>query len=228
MKHFFITLFISLCFLTLNAQSMHTLYIDTTNTSPPYSFNNDTTVVIQYGDSLTVINKIPESMRYYFWINDNDPFFDSPVFFNTTNVPENDTILRLKFLHNSSCESWADNWSHAGVVFHFQVDVFMIAGGDFDKRIFFNYSNTNSLNQNDEFSPDNIMIYPSPARDIINVSGITSETINFNIYSLSGKLIKSGGVYSDRKIDIRNLPQGNYLLHLSTPNKIKVLKFVKL
>lgn len=61
-----------------------------------------------------------------------------------------------------------------------------------------------------------LSVYPNPATDFINVTGIG----NYTIYDIYGMAI---GIYHDGKIDISNLPSGIYLLK-SGNEFVKVVK----
>lgn len=71
-------------------------------------------------------------------------------------------------------------------------------------------------------------VFPNPANSILNVSIDQSiKNQNYFIYDYSGKLITKGIVgYSDIKIDISSLSEGNYILQIGNEKKqfTKVLK----
>ena len=68
----------------------------------------------------------------------------------------------------------------------------------------------------------NILVFPNPVKDILLVSGITSNTA-FEIYSLDGKKVKSGIYSKEKNINVSQLPRGTYLLKIENQN----LKFIK-
>ncbi len=75
-------------------------------------------------------------------------------------------------------------------------------------------------------SSQDLVIYPNPTTDIINIHYPTS--VNAAITSIEGKLIKyHSGV---RAIPVNGLPKGIYLIHItdSIGNMLKVERFVKL
>ena len=67
-----------------------------------------------------------------------------------------------------------------------------------------------------------VKIYPNPVKNQLTVTGI-SKSQNFEIYSLDGKLIKSGKYSSIKTIDVNMLPKGIYFLKIESQN----LKFIK-
>lgn len=68
-------------------------------------------------------------------------------------------------------------------------------------------------------------IYPNPADDILNISGI-SEAADFEIYNAIGQKVGQGKL-SDHKVDLHHLSKGIYFIQLKDKeNKIQ-LKFIK-
>ena len=67
-------------------------------------------------------------------------------------------------------------------------------------------------------------IYPNPASDFIMVKN--AEVKSFMLYDTSGRLILKGSL-NERRIDIRNLASGNYLLQLFSGNNVWNYKFIK-
>ena len=70
---------------------------------------------------------------------------------------------------------------------------------------------------------EKISIYPNPANDVLNIEGINSIT-KIRIYNNEGRLIKSIDFPTNKKVNIENLPQGNYYIQVNQYYK----KFVKL
>lgn len=69
---------------------------------------------------------------------------------------------------------------------------------------------------------DAIKVYPNPVKDKLSVSGITKNQ-KYEIYSLDGKLIKTGTYSAGQTIDVYSLTKGAYLLKIDSQN----LKFIK-
>ncbi|MGZ5284286.1 MAG: M1 family aminopeptidase [Kaistella sp.] len=67
-----------------------------------------------------------------------------------------------------------------------------------------------------------VKIYPNPVKDQLSVSGAHTDH-QFEIFSLDGKLIKTGKYSSGNTIDVSPLPKGVYLLKIQNQN----LKFIK-
>jgi hypothetical protein len=68
----------------------------------------------------------------------------------------------------------------------------------------------------------NIGIYPNPAKHEINVKINKAETAKFMIYDASGRLMNSGNVSSDGKINVEKLMNGNYILTIELKNGEKL------
>ncbi|MCW4452702.1 M1 family aminopeptidase [Kaistella sp. BT6-1-3] len=69
---------------------------------------------------------------------------------------------------------------------------------------------------------DAVKIYPNPVKEKMSVSGIHKDTV-YEIFSMDGKMIKTGTYSSGKKIDVYTLTKGVYLLKIENQN----LKFIK-
>ena len=76
---------------------------------------------------------------------------------------------------------------------------------------------------------DKVQVYPNPAYNYLSINNKLNKKIKrIQITSLDGKLIKDDVKYINSKIDISELPQGLYLLHLTfSDNTCIVKKFIK-
>ena len=75
----------------------------------------------------------------------------------------------------------------------------------------------------EDFSILNMKLYPNPVKDILNIDAKNIDWIK--IYDVSGKLVKTFSKQS--KINISELPKGNYLTEISENGKISKQKFIK-
>jgi photosystem II stability/assembly factor-like uncharacterized protein len=79
----------------------------------------------------------------------------------------------------------------------------------------------------EDIDESNVNIYPNPVRNILYVENVRNSIIK--LYDLSGRLVFETTASSDNeKVDVSNLKQGIYLLHVKTENatitkKINVL-----
>ena len=68
-------------------------------------------------------------------------------------------------------------------------------------------------------------IYPNPASDVLNISGI-SEAADYEIYNITGQKIEEGKV-SDHHVNLHQLSKGVYFIQLKDKEKVTRLKFIK-
>lgn len=74
-------------------------------------------------------------------------------------------------------------------------------------------------------SLNNVNIYPNPAHNNINITGIINS--NVAIYDIYGKLIKNYDKIDSTTLDISEMSAGIYFINVSNNNGIKTIKFVK-
>ena len=76
-------------------------------------------------------------------------------------------------------------------------------------------------------SSDNILLFPSIAREVLNISGITIPT-TASIYNLNGKLVQTKILINGiNQLNVTNLTKGIYIVKLQTENNTVAKKFVK-
>ncbi|KMQ60254.1 hypothetical protein ACM46_18775 [Chryseobacterium angstadtii] len=68
-------------------------------------------------------------------------------------------------------------------------------------------------------------IYPNPVQDILYIQS-KDEVIKAEIYDTSGRILNTAGV-KNNSIPVSELAKGNYIIRLSTKNKVMMLKFIK-
>lgn len=67
-------------------------------------------------------------------------------------------------------------------------------------------------------------IYPNPTGDFVNID--TKENITkIEVYNLSGKNFKVN--FTNKKVDVRSLPAGNYILRIYSSNDVRAVHFIK-
>lgn len=84
------------------------------------------------------------------------------------------------------------------------------------------YVTTGTLGTAADIANPGLTLYPNPAFNTLNVSGITQKE-NYTITDFSGKQISSGTLVPNQEINISKLIPGNYLLKLDD----KTIKFIK-
>lgn len=69
-----------------------------------------------------------------------------------------------------------------------------------------------------------VKIYPVPTSDFVNILSGNTMLKKSMIYDMSGKLLLSD---SHKKISVRHLPAGNYIIVVETEEGLKTFKFIK-
>jgi len=70
-----------------------------------------------------------------------------------------------------------------------------------------------------------LAIYPNPFTENVYLKGINAD-VNYTLFSVEGKFIKQG-TPTNSMIALPDLPNGMYLLQLSSENKTKTVKMIK-
>jgi hypothetical protein len=83
----------------------------------------------------------------------------------------------------------------------------------------------NNLNIIDEDVKLDFVMYPNPTSDVLNLV-YNYEEVNYSLFSIDGKLIKSGKL-ENPQVNVSNIQQGIYLLQLSAEGKTITKKFIK-
>lgn len=71
----------------------------------------------------------------------------------------------------------------------------------------------------------NVSIYPNPTSDYINIKS-NVKVSSVTIVDMTGKNVASKKAVNNR-VDVRNLPVGNYIINLITENGVQSKKFIK-
>ncbi|RFC54736.1 T9SS type A sorting domain-containing protein [Brumimicrobium aurantiacum] len=104
-------------------------------------------------------------------------------------------------------------------IVHNQYSGDLYIGGMFENNFIFevNYlakiSSTLALENQD--NTESLNIYPNPFSTTLNIEGIENGS-NYSILHIDGKIIQEGTVQNERIIDLENLPNGSYLLKITT------------
>jgi DNA-directed RNA polymerase alpha subunit len=80
---------------------------------------------------------------------------------------------------------------------------------------------------------ENVNIYPNPAYDYLNIELLSNGNISFiEIINIQGKPVKSQSrkcrTNNKNTIDVRNLPDGLYIIRMHTDNGVVMKKLIKL
>lgn len=82
---------------------------------------------------------------------------------------------------------------------------------------------TNSVAQ---VTPDEISVYPNPAKDFIQID-FRSNQGKLSVFDITGKLLVTRNITSTEKVDVSNLSQGTYLYRIEWNGESQLGRFVK-
>jgi DNA-binding beta-propeller fold protein YncE len=80
-----------------------------------------------------------------------------------------------------------------------------------------------TLSTNELFTKEKVILFPNPANNFIQVSGI-NKLEKYSIYDYLGKKVINGIISSNEKINIKTLTNGVYFLKLNNGHKVKFIK----
>lgn len=140
-------------------------------------------------------------------------FFEMPL-----PIKVNGTAGQVAYLvlnNNSNNQNFAEalTFTVASVQFNYENQI-ITKGSTVTK-------DTSILAVNDA-AKNEIRIYPNPVKDQLSVDGITKDE-SYEIFSVDGKLVKSGMLSAKNSVGVNTLPKGVYLLKIAEKN----LKFIK-
>jgi len=110
-------------------------------------------------------------------------------------------------------------------VFKFQ----LMCGNELGHYYFDSFNVTiNDINMSVEESiNDVIKVYPNPTNGLINLNFNNINSVNFDIFSIDGKLIEGYTDYRYNQLDFSHLNKGVYFVQFYIENKIVVKKIIK-
>lgn len=88
----------------------------------------------------------------------------------------------------------------------------------------------NNLGLEEISTEKKLLIYPNPIKNIFTINNIENNLDNFeyNIFDLTGRIIKNGKSKFNEQINIENLTSGNYIIQIITEDrKITTEKLIK-
>ncbi len=72
-----------------------------------------------------------------------------------------------------------------------------------------------------------INVFPNPSQDLIEISGLDLDAVDYQIFSQDGKLV-SRGIVKMNRVDLSNFPSGVYLLSINHPEMQFLNRVIKL
>ena len=73
-------------------------------------------------------------------------------------------------------------------------------------------------------SEGDVRVYPNPTSGYLHFTSKLNTGTSYKIYALVGKRVLSGTLQDDSTIDVRSLPDGQYVLTLENKENIEVLR----
>jgi hypothetical protein len=165
--------------------------------------NNLMSLDVSANPALTTLKCYSSHLSYLNIKNGNNTAI-LDIFFNATNNPNLTCIL-------VDDATWsANNWTSIDAQMHFvnsqaECDALYVDETDLE---------------------NSIIIYPNPAKNVLNITNNSNETITeITMYSVLGKKVYSSLIIQNT-IDIRNLKSGLYLLKIKSNDKSVIKKIV--
>jgi hypothetical protein len=103
--------------------------------------------------------------------------------------------------------------------------VWTIQSGTNDGYPFIGTSTATDLTVTKAFG-DEISVYPNPVTDVFTINGIEG-TATLQIINTNGQVVKNELINSGQKVSVGDLPQGIYIVKLTTENGVAEKKLVK-
>ena len=82
----------------------------------------------------------------------------------------------------------------------------------------------------EDFAPNyEVIIFPNPTEDVLNIRTSTFENVTYTLYDIQGKLVMQNILFAEQTpIQVSQLAPGNYLLTLNNQTKnLKIFKLIK-
>ncbi|MFN4234283.1 MAG: T9SS type A sorting domain-containing protein [Bacteroidia bacterium] len=143
---------------------------------------------------------------YHFYPIFNGPILNGTIYIGWVQV--NNTNLRLGLDKNTSLSSKqyfnaSGTWNET-----------MIQGAWMFRPVFGGYPNLPISDEEINVNTNNLIIYPNPASNQLNVVGF-NDYIQVQVFSMHGKLMLQQQLNESEKLDISSLSQGMYLIKIA-------------
>jgi endoglucanase len=79
----------------------------------------------------------------------------------------------------------------------------------------------------EEIINDVIQVYPNPTSGLVNLNFKNISNVNFEVFSINGKLIKNYTDYRHNQVDFNYLNSGVYFIRFYVNNKVVIKKMIK-
>lgn len=154
------------------------------------------------------------------WVSGTD--FNNNTFYESTITLD---ASQYNFAANSGFRFQCDASANADRVY---VDAITITGitGSSSKADSTHALGVNSGSAGNSTITDDMIVYPNPVKNILNINPSYNVNNTYRIIDLNGKLISSGKMIN-HSIDVTKLKQGVYLIELSDEEETFMEKFIK-
>jgi len=136
----------------------------------------------------------------------------------------------VTFIDSKSSGGNNEKYSYIYTGILFTENYFRIKQVDIDGK--FSYSQVKSLRPSKQVSSveSNVVIYPNPVRDVMNITNLESANYTARIVDMSGRVIKSFVMRNGQnQVDVAGLKSGIYFISMNDMNgKVNSAKMVKL
>ena len=136
----------------------------------------------------------------------------------------------VTFIDSKSSGGNSEKYSYIYTGILSSENYFRIKQVDIDGK--FSYSQVKSLRSSKQVSSveSNVVIYPNPVRDVMNITNLESSNYTARIVDMSGRVIKSFVMRNGQnQVDVAGLKSGIYFISMNDMNgKVNNAKMVKL
>ncbi|MEM5566284.1 T9SS type A sorting domain-containing protein [Psychroserpens sp. AS72] len=87
------------------------------------------------------------------------------------------------------------------------------------------FSNNNIVLSTNDYNLESLSIFPNPTKNVLNFKGISSETLNLEVFDILGKSVLNTSIEQNGSLDISALNSGLYIIKFENTNTTH--KFVK-
>jgi hypothetical protein len=75
---------------------------------------------------------------------------------------------------------------------------------------------------------NDVLLFPNPATDVIQIKSSESDLFNWSIWDVSGKSVKTGVTFSNEPISVNDLPKGMYFMRVMSKRGLpQTIRFIK-
>jgi hypothetical protein len=104
------------------------------------------------------------------------------------------------------------------------IDIKFLSWGNSGQGAPFSYErSTNNLSTTGFDSVTNLKLYPNPSTNVVAIDGLVRST-RYELYNILGRVVKSGTVANNQKLNVRNLSNGTYFFKLENSATLKFIK----